>query len=247
VVAAGLVFALTGCAAPRVVAVPTPRVVQHVSAPSRSATPTPTPTPTFDRSAQSLDDPSSVWVIVDKVRPLQPKSWRPKDLVPVDVPHTNPPILRRPAAEAAVRMFAGAAKVGVHLASNSSYRPYTDQKRIFRGDVAHLGRKGADRLTLRPGYSEHQTGLAMDIGVVSGACSLDPCFGTSRASRWLDAHSWQYGYVLRYPKGQEQETGIEWEPWHFRYVGASLAAEYHRSGAVTLESFFGLPASPDYR
>ena len=143
-------------------------------------------------------------------------------------------------------MFAAAEAKHIHLASNSTYRSFPDQRRIYDGDVANLGRAAADRLTLRPGYSEHQTGLAIDIGVSSGLCSLDQCFGASRASRWLATHAWQHGFVLRYSKGQESVTGIEWEPWHFRYLGTDLAKAVHESGATTLEHFFGLPASPHY-
>jgi zinc D-Ala-D-Ala carboxypeptidase len=163
------------------------------------------------------------------------------------VPHTNPPILRKPAAVAVERMFAAAAGAGIHLASNSTYRPYADQRRVYDADRAHLGLAGADRLTARPGFSEHQTGLAIDIGTASGHCDLDPCFARTPEGRWVAAHAWRYGFVLRYPSGDEHLTGIEYEPWHFRYVGDPLAATYHDSHAATLEQFFGLPPSPSYR
>jgi D-alanyl-D-alanine carboxypeptidase len=251
-VAAGLVVvallgALSACTAARARApgTGTPAAHRHPAAPSVS--PSPTPSPTFDRSAYSIDDPASIWVIVDKLRPLHPASFVPPDLVAVKVPHTNPPILRRVAAAATVRMFAGAAGVGVRLASNSSYRPFDDQQRIYASDKQHLGVAGADRLTARPGYSEHQTGLAIDIGTASGRCDLDPCLATTPEGRWLAANAWRYGFVLRYPSGQEQVTGIEFEPWHFRYVGIPLATAYHDEHATSLEAFFGLPASPDYR
>ena len=243
----GLLCALSACAA-----TPAP---DRATAASTTSTPTappvmspsPSPTPTFDRSAQSIDDPTSLWVVVDKLRPLHPPSFVPPDLVTVHVPHTNPPILRRAAATAAERLFAAAAKAGIHLASNSTYRPYQDQRRIYAGDVQRLGVAGADRLTARPGYSEHQTGLAMDIGTASGHCDLDPCFARTPEGRWLAADAWRYGFVLRYPDGQEPVTGIEFEPWHYRYVGSTLAAQYHAEGATSLEAFFGLPPSPAYR
>jgi D-alanyl-D-alanine carboxypeptidase len=186
-------------------------------------------------------------VIVDKLRPLRPVSFVPPDLVTVRVAHTNPPILRRAAAHAAEAMFAAAARAGIRLASNSTYRPYSDQRRIYDGDVHRLGVAGADRLTARPGYSEHQTGLAIDIGTAGRHCDLDPCFARTPEGRWLAANGWRYGFVLRYPAGEEQVTGIEFEPWHYRYVGTALAAEYHRTRAATLEQFFGLPPSPAYR
>lgn len=243
----GLLAALSACAASPAPARATP--ASHAATPSAApvVTPSPSPTPTFDRSAQSIDDPTSLWVIVDKLRPLRPPSYVPPDLVTVDVPHTNPPILRRAAASAVERLFAAGTAAGVHLASNSTYRPFDDQQRIYASDRQRLGVAGADRLTARPGYSEHQTGLAIDIGTASGHCDIDPCFATTPEGRWLAANAWRYGFVLRYPNGQEQVTGIEFEPWHYRYVGSALATEYHDEGATSLEAFFGLPPSPSYR
>jgi D-alanyl-D-alanine carboxypeptidase len=209
--------------------------------------PSPSPTPTFDRSAHSIDDPAGLWVVVDKLRPLRPASFVPPDLVTVDVPHTNTPILRRAAATATERLFAAAGRAGIRLASNSTYRPYDDQQRIYAADRKRLGVAGADRLTARPGYSEHQTGLAIDIGSASGHCDLDPCFATTPQGRWLAAEAWRYGFVLRYPAGEEQVTGIEFEPWHYRYVGVPLDTAYHDDRATTLEAFFGLPPAPSYR
>ncbi|MGN6743139.1 MAG: M15 family metallopeptidase [Amnibacterium sp.] len=240
---------LTGCTSASASAPSVTRAAaSRTASPSpTSAAPTPTPTPTFDRSARSIDDPTSLWVIVDKLRPLHPASFVPPDLVPVDVPHTNAPILQKPAALAVERMFAAARADGIHLASNSTYRPYDDQRRIYDGDVQNLGVAGADRLTARPGYSEHQTGLAIDIGTGSGRCDIDPCFGGTPEGRWLAANACHYGFVLRYPQGQEPVTGIEFEPWHYRYVGIPLAADYHRTGATSLEQYFGLPPSPHYR
>jgi D-alanyl-D-alanine carboxypeptidase len=246
----GLLGTLSACTATPVPGRTTapPAVHTPTSAPGTpSMSPSPSPTPTFDRSALSVDDPGSIWVIVDKLRPLHPASFLPPDLVPVHVAHTNPPILRRAAAVAAERLFAAAGRAGIRLVSNSTYRPFDDQRRIYAGDRKRLGVAGADRLTARPGYSEHQTGLAIDIGTRSGRCSLDPCFASTPEGRWLAANAWRYGFLLRYPHGQEQVTGIEFEPWHYRYVGVSLAADYHDTRASTLEQYFGLPASPSYR
>lgn len=248
-VAVGLAVVLAGCGTP-VPSAPahaTRAPAIRTTAPSPAPSPTPSVSSSFDRSAQSIDAPTSLWVIVDKLRPLRPASYVPPDLTAVDVPHTNPPVLRKAAARAVELMFAAAGRAGVHLASNSTYRPYSDQRAIYDGDISRIGVAGADRLTARPGYSEHQTGLAIDIGTASGRCDLDPCFARTPEGRWLAASAWRYGFVLRYPAGQEQVTGIEFEPWHYRYVGGPLAAAYHAEGAPTLESFFGLPPSPSYR
>jgi zinc D-Ala-D-Ala carboxypeptidase len=225
---------------------PVPEPTGFSTPAARPSTPVATPTPTFDRAQRSIDDPASLWVIVDKQRPLQPKSWIPPDLVTPDVPHTNVPQLRRAAAAALVRMIAAAKADGVGVVSQSAYRPYTTQKSIFERNLASLGETKTLQLTAKPGYSEHQTGLADDLGDASGRCGLATCFATTPAGGWLKANAWRYGWVLRYPKGYKAVTGIQWEPWHFRYVGKALAAEVHRTGTPTLEQFFGLPDAPDY-
>ncbi|BDZ54482.1 hypothetical protein GCM10025870_15550 [Agromyces marinus] len=131
--------------------------------PAPTATATPTPVDTFDKAAHSIDDPDSIWVVVDKLRPLNPADYEPSDLVVVPVAHTWEPLMRAEAADAIVRMFQAAAdEAGLSLASNSAYRSYGSQERIYDGD---------DTLTARPGFSEHQTGLTMDIGAESGYCS----------------------------------------------------------------------------
>ena len=144
-----------------------------------SATPTPTETPrpapaaaappatvdTFDRTAHSLDDPMSIWVVVNKLRPMNPQDFEPEDLVFVDVEHTFEPYMRQEASDAIVTMFDAAAnEADLFLASNSAFRSYGAQENIYDGD---------DLLTARPGFSEHQTGLPMDIGASSGECSIE--------------------------------------------------------------------------
>ncbi|WP_133764168.1 M15 family metallopeptidase [Amnibacterium kyonggiense] len=214
----------------------------HTTAPT---TPTPTPVSTFDRSAHSLDDPTSIWVVVDKKRPLQPKTYVPADLVTPDVPHTNVPQLRQVAADALVTMFAAAKRDGITLVSLSAYRSYATQTSIFDRNLRQLGRETTLGLTARPGYSEHQTGLADDLGDGS-SCDLAVCFESHPAAKWLAANSWRYGWILRYPLGYTKITGIQTEPWHFRYIGVPAATEMHDTDVKTLEQFFGLPDSPDY-
>jgi D-alanyl-D-alanine carboxypeptidase len=193
---------------------------------------------TFNRAAFSLDDPASIWVVVNKLRPLNPQDYVPEGLVDVPVPHTWDPLLRQEASDAIVAMFdAAASEAGLSLASNSAYRSYAAQQSIYDGD---------DLSTARPGHSEHQTGLVMDIGAESGECSLDQCFGDTDEGIWLRDNAYRFGFILRYPADKTPITGYEYEPWHFRYVGLDLATEMHDTGFTTLEEFFGLPAAPDY-
>ncbi|WP_241986579.1 M15 family metallopeptidase [Cryobacterium fucosi] len=207
----------------------------------------PAAVPTFNRSARSIDDPTSLWAVVDKIRPLRPADYTPPDLVDVPVPHVWNPRLRAEASNAVVGMFAAfTAETGLQLQSQSSYRSYGTQVDVYNQDVAGNGQAFADTSTARPGTSEHQTGLAIDISALPGNCSLDPCFGATPHGQWLAQNAWRFGFLLRYPADKVPITGYGYEPWHFRYLGADLAAEMHNTGVSTLEEFFGLPAAPGY-
>ncbi len=223
---------------------------QKPTIPATTATPTPTPTPTptgFDKHAHSTTDPNSIWVVVNKLRPLRPKSYGPHDIVNVPVAHDNPPQLRKAAGAALVRMFAAGKAAGAGgMQIQSAWRPYATQVRVYAGWVNSLGRAQADRQSARPGYSEHQTGLAVDISPVPLKCALAACFGTTSQGRWLAANAYRFGFLLRYPADKTRVTGYEYEPWHFRYIGVPLATEMHKEHVETLEEFFGLPAAPDY-
>jgi D-alanyl-D-alanine carboxypeptidase len=211
---------------------------QAAPRPAPAAAPAPAAVDTFDRAAHSIDDPASIWVVVNKLRPLNPQDYVPADLVDVPVAHTWDPLLREEASDAIVTMFdAASSEAGLALASNSAYRSYSAQQNIYDGD---------DLSTARPGFSEHQTGLVMDVGAESGECSLLQCFGETEEGIWLRDNAHRFGFILRYPADKTPVTGYEYEPWHFRYVGLDLANEMHERGVTTLEEFFGLPPAPDY-
>ena len=215
--------------------------------PSPSASPDPAPAPTFDRAAHSIDDPNSIWVVVDKLRPLNPTDYSPDDLVDVPVPFANSPQLRQEASDAVVSLFAAfTAETGLALQSQSAYRSFDSQTRVYNNDLVNLGQAGADLSTARPGTSGHQTGLTIDISAQPGQCSLNACFADTPHGQWLAANAWRFGYLLRYPADKIPVTGYEFEPWHFRYIGIDLATEMHSEGVTTLEEFFGLPAAPSY-
>ncbi|MCI4660071.1 M15 family metallopeptidase [Cryobacterium zhongshanensis] len=216
--------------------------------PSPSSTPTPNAIATFDRTARSVDDPSSIWVVVNKSRPIAPVDYTPPDLVVLGVPHVWEPQLRRPAADAVVAMFAAfTAETGLKMQSQSAFRSYSTQRDVYDQDVTANGQAAADTDTARPGTSEHQTGLAIDISALPAACSLQACFGGTAQGSWLAANAWRFGFLLRYPADKVPITGYTYEPWHFRYVGIELSTEMHVVGVTTLEEFFGLPAAPQYK
>lgn len=222
--------------------------------PSQTSVQTPSPAPaatSFDKTKYSLTDPASRWVVTNKLRPLDPKTYKPQLAVPdvklkrnasADSMHVSR--LMAPALEA---LFKAAAGAGNPLMLSSGYRSYDYQVTVYNSEVKAYGQAKADEESARPGYSEHQTGLAADVAPADGTCDLQQCFGTTAAGKWLAAHAYQYGFVIRYPEGKQSVTGYEYEPWHIRYVGSDLAAEMHKQGVTTLEEFFGLPAAPDYR
>jgi D-alanyl-D-alanine carboxypeptidase len=128
----------------------------------------------------------------------------------------------------------------------SAYRSYDYQRSVHAGAVSRLGLRVGEALSARPGHSEHQTGLAADIGDISGQCAVQTCFADMQAGQWLAANAWKFGFVLRYPNGYIDITGYEFEPWHYRFVGTDLSTEMHNTGTPTLEQFFGLDAAPRY-
>ena len=215
--------------------------------PSPSGSPEPAVVPTFNKAARSIDDPNSIWLVVNKTRPLNPENFEPADLVDVPIPHTWSPRLRQEAADAVVAMFnAAATEAGLTLASNSAYRSYDSQVSVYNQDVAANGQAFADTSTARPGTSEHQTGLTIDIGADSRNCSLSTCFADTVEGQWLAANASRFGFLLRYPADKTEITGYAFEPWHYRYIGPDLSTEMHNTGVTTLEEFFGLPAAPNY-
>lgn len=230
--------------------IPVPTQSGSASSPSATATATasaPSSPPSSVPDAD-IDDPSSDAVVVDKLRPLNPADYVPT-LVTLDVPYANQNAyqLRPEASDALTTMFAAyTAQTGLKMQSQSAYRSYTAQKVIYNRYVAQNGRAWADRGSARPGFSEHQTGLALDINALPSQCPIQDCFKNTTAGKWLAKNSWKYGFILRYPDGYEKVTGYKYEPWHYRYIGVDLAAQYHASGATTLEGFFGLAAAPDY-
>ncbi len=130
-------------------------------------------------------------------------------------------------------MQAAAAADGIILFICSGYRDYNYQRTLYRNYAARDGYAAADTYSARPGHSEHQTGLALDIN------STDGSMATSPEGVWLAAHCAEYGFIIRYPEGKQDITGYMYEPWHIRYVGAELAQELTESG-LTMEEYFGL-------
>ncbi len=205
-------------------------------------------TGTFDTTQYSLEDPASIWIVVNKRRPI-PTSFMPDVTVPpvrLRLAASHEQMRVSTSAVAAIEeLFAAARRDGVELVFGSGYRSAALQSTFYNGYVASMGRNEADRTSARPGHSEHQTGLAVDITSPSGACHLEKCFEDLPQGQWLKQNAHLYGFIIRYENGKETITGYDYEPWHIRYVGKELAGELHRTG-LTLEEFFELGSAPDY-
>lgn len=191
---------------------------------------------------QELDhsSPSSLTVLVNKRHPLEPLMWAPDDLVSF-----GGQLLRAEVAQAAEELFAAASAAGFSLLAVSGYRSYEKQAQTYQGWVAAQGQEMADTASARPGFSEHQTGLALDIGT-GGACDLQVCFSQLPEATWLAEHCSDFGFVLRFPWTHHETTGYWYESWHFRYIGREQATKFRDSGTATLEEFWGFDAAPDY-
>ncbi len=132
-------------------------------------------------------------------------------------------------------MKAAALTDGIHLWICSGFRSYNTQKGLYNSYVRRDGKAKADTFSARAGYSEHQTGLAMDINYASSS------FNGSPAANWLAANAYKFGFILRYPEGKTNETGYKFESWHYRYVGVDLATKLYNNGNwTTLEDYFGI-------
>lgn len=207
------------------------------------------PAPSFNKSQFSLDDPASNWVVVNKKRPLKPADYAPSDLRMPAVPlrlQTPEMQLRNEAATAVEALVAAAKAESINLMVASGYRSHDLQKTVYNNFVKSEGQAEADRTSARPGHSEHQTGLAVDLGPTNRRCEIEQCFADLPEGEWVAANAHKFGFVLRYAEGKEAVTGYDYEPWHLRYVGVPLAEEMHRQNVQTLEEFFDLPAAPTY-
>ena len=196
----------------------------------------------------ALDDPARVWVVLNKTRPNSPIDYRPAALEsPAGVRSLEGGALRSDAAAALSAMAGAAAAAGAgEIALQSGFRSYETQQTTYANQVGAEGIEQADQTSARPGFSEHQSGLAGDVVACADGCgTLDDLAATAQG-QWILAHAWEYGWVTRYEAGYTPITGYSPEPWHLRYIGSELARAYHDGGWHTLEEFFGLPAAPGY-
>lgn len=133
-------------------------------------------------------------------------------------------------------MQADAAAQGIYLRCISGFRSFADQRYIYNSYVARDGAEAADTYSARPGHSEHQSGMAIDVN------SLYFSFADTAEGKWLAENCVRYGFIIRYPKDKTDVTGYVYEPWHIRYVGRERAEAIAGSG-LTLEEYYGIASS----
>lgn len=223
-----------------------------VSSPKPVITATPSPKPLLPEDITSILDrnrsvpldtlPSSYTVLVNRDY-LLPAKYTPGDLVEPKIRFSHSEQgdkrkLRKVAAMSLEKMFHDAEKKKMLLYGVSGYRSYERQQYIYQRNISLHGKKSTDTLSAKPGSSEHQTGLAIDISAASVSCMLTQRLSTTREGKWIAKNAHKYGFIIRYPKGKTKITGYSFEPWHIRYVGTTVATYLHKH-KLTLEEYYG--------
>ncbi len=224
----------------------------HQTTPAKQSTVAKTEQQGFNSKQHSIDDPTSQWVVVNKKRPLQPATYKPNDLVVPNITlRTNITAdekqLRKITAEHLEQLVSAAKQQGIAFTLESGYRSYDFQKNLYNSYVKQQGQAVADTQSARPGYSEHQTGLAADLGgTTKPACNVEACFAETAEGKWLAENATTYGFIIRYTPDGKDTTGYIYEPWHIRYIGTDLATEMKKQNSTTLEDFFKTGAAASY-
>ncbi|MCI5546923.1 MAG: M15 family metallopeptidase [Clostridiales bacterium] len=178
-------------------------------------------------------------ILVNKTSAL-PSDYEPSDLTRPDVKYApgvaeSRKQMRPAAARALEELFKAAADDGIELLAISGYRSYWTQNDLYKRRLKETSLEYVSVYVAKPGQSEHQTGLAMDLGC-TGYTDLTERFAETPAYAWLSEHAHEYGFIIRYPKDGTAETGYAYEPWHIRYLG-DLAEDVYESG-LTLEAWY---------
>ena len=174
----------------------------------------------YYENTKPTDTSKDILMLVNKYNYLN-EDYEPNNLVKVSSTYAyEGNILRSDILEIFKEMVDDAKKEGIKLILNSSYRTYKDQEKTWTSRKNTHGIEKADSYAARAGYSEHQTGLALDINEFQ---STEDDFENTESFKWLEKHAHEYGFILRYPKNAEDITGYSYESWHYRYVGKDIA------------------------
>lgn len=173
------------------------------------------------------------YILVNKENKLN-SDFKPDNLVEVKECSLGKFYLEEETASAYEQMCLDSINEGLNISINSAYRSYEEQEKLYNDYLKLYGKSYVNKYVAVPGYSEHQTGLALDLE------SLDyDIFKNSKEYRWIKNNAYKYGFILRYQEGKENITGYNAEEWHIRYVGRKTA-EYIYKNNITFEEYYDL-------
>lgn len=180
-----------------------------------------------------IQNPDDYLVLVNKKREL-PSDYIPNDLELISLRYANSDkYLRHDARIAFEKLSQNAYELGYIIIATSTYRSYDYQKKLYDNYVKEKGEEYANNCCAKPGHSEHQTGLAVDV---EGSNHDYDNFEQTTEFPWMKENAYKYGFILRYPTGKEDITGFKYEPWHYRYVGIEVATYLHEHN-LTLDEY----------
>ncbi len=173
-------------------------------------------------------------LLVNKYNALD-ENYIPEDIIDISVKYCyGDNEISNEVYQKFISMYNAAKEEDLYLIITSAYRDYNFQKELWDQYADSQGEEWADSVAARPGHSEHQTGLALDI--VTYNSNMND-FENSDEFKWLQQNAHKYGFILRYPKDKEDITGYSYESWHYRYVGVDVATEIHELG-ITFDEYY---------
>ena len=188
----------------------------------------------FYKKINDIKNPNDIKVLVNKINRLN-KNYIPNDLEKLNLNYSNQnKYLRHIAKINFEKLSDDAKKEGFNIIAVSAYRDYKYQKKLFNNYIKEKGLEYALKCSAKPGHSEHQTGLSVDVEGSNHDYNL---FEKSKEFDWLRNNAHKYGFILRYPKNKEYITGFKYEPWHYRYVGVDIATIIYVED-ITLEEYY---------
>ena len=188
----------------------------------------------FYKKIHNIENPTDILVLVNKNNRLDDK-YIPPDLETISLEYaTSDKFLRKEAKDSFEKLSSDAKKLGYTIVAVSAYRDYEYQENLFNNYIKEKGEEYALKCSARPGHSEHQTGLSVDV---MGSNNDYDEFEKSNEFDWMSNNSYKYGFILRYPKGKEYITGFKYEPWHYRYVGKEVASIIYTE-KITLVEYY---------
>lgn len=188
----------------------------------------------FYKNIKKVKNPEDILVLVNKNNKLS-KNYVPNDLEKISLKYaTEEKYLRKEAKVAFEKLSEEARLRNYKIVATSAYRSYEYQNKLYNYYVETKGKEYADLCSARPGHSEHQTGLSVDV---MGSNNDYDLFEESKEFLWMKENAYKFGFILRYPKGKEKITGFKYEPWHYRYVGLEVATTIYQNN-LTLEEYY---------